>query len=223
MAKSTFGPGELEQLFHEGISRVADETHRAKILALALEYAGEPCAPDDEQQFAVFVGGPLYHAVEDLVGRDAAESMMSFFDPILSRWLVQSSSGAWRRRAEAAPARGQRPVVVVAVADQHAGAKLSAALAERGYLVHTVRDGKSALDRCREYLPRAMIIDAALPGPVDATKLCKLVRLALSNQAPPFVTLGEVEAPPSSGVTKTLPKGADGGQVVSAVTEVSTK
>ncbi len=223
MRGKAFGPGELKQLFLEGVGRIADSAQRDKILEKALEYAGEPCAPEDEQQFAVFVGGPLYHAVEDLMGRDAADSMMSFFDPILNRWLVLSSSGAWRRPS--GPGRGnttRRPIVVVASGDVATSSDVAAALEGRGYVIHTVRDGKAALDRCREYLPCAMIVDASLPGPVDAAKLCKLVRLALAEEAPAFLLLGELDAPPASGIAQQLPKAFEAAELVRALAALAS-
>ncbi len=209
-------PGELKQLYLEGIGLAAAESMRGKILDLADEYAGEPCSFDDEQQFTVFVGGPLYHAVEDLVGGDAADAMMEFFEPLLRKWLLRSSSGAWRRRPDSPPA-DDRPAVVIAFADAEVGVQLVTAFWAASYTVHAVLDGKDALDRCRQHMPRAVVLDAALPGPVGADKLCKLLRLALRDAAPSVVLMGEAGAAPSPGAAVALPKGTQASQVVRTV------
>jgi hypothetical protein len=213
MAARSFGPEELDQLFKEGVRRVTDdERQQAALLARALELAGEPCTPDDEQQFAVFVGGPLYHAAEDILGIEAANALMTFFEPIFGTWLKMSSTGRWRRPTPPV-APSVLDTVVVACADFFVANKLVAGLAKK-FTVRVVRDGKQALDTCRDHPPRAFVVDASLPGPVPAAKLCKLVMMATQLPAERCLILGDLAAP--AGM-RSLPRTSPPEQVLAII------
>jgi len=203
---SKLGRRERQGLLDEALKRVAGPEERRRISAVARSYAGGRCELEDEAQLSVYIGGPLYQAVAEVVSEQAAEAMMAFLAPVLNTWLTQSTSGAWRKRALAtAPASSQPLVLMVAEPGDNRDLVVRM-LCNEGYAVLCAADGKEAITRCRERRPSIVVADSGISGPVDARRLVQLIRLGLGEAMPPVIMLDDDCTEQPAGVAEVVEK-----------------
>lgn len=122
----------------------------------------------------------------------------------------------WTRRldprapgAPAAPA-AQRPVVVVAEADDVARCLVQGLAEADGYEVHSARDVGQALDACLRVAPAVLLFDPALPGAEPGALARRLRRLQRVALAPPCRLVAHTAAMDADTVRQGLEDGIDG-------------
>lgn len=187
--KGHIGPASFDG---DGLARVvqnavnqADSREDGELaLKEALTRAGAEAIPLSAGHLTAFVLGPLFEAVREQSGEEAARRVVSILKPVL------------RKRSELelgeAPVTPTKPIVLIVDDDIVVRAQLLAILNASGYTAVSAPDQNVALAmsvRCR---PDLIISDMSM-GRVKGSQLVALLKVAFHEAAPPIIILTEGE------------------------------
>jgi CheY-like chemotaxis protein len=208
-------PGEqLHRLVRQAIDRVGTEEQRDRVMHQALVASGHHDVPADLGEFAGFLFGPLKTATLEILGADAAETVVDCLEAVVSaRCEAASAVGT----EFAAPEQGT-PTILVVDSDIALRSQLIKLLKSKGYNPVSAPDANVALAMCVRYRPDLVMSEV----PSDASpgkQLAALLRVAFGDQAPPFLALvGETDPVPTrDGVAGAVRKPIDEAQLMAAV------
>lgn len=154
-------------------------------LQAALVRAGAEAIPLSAGHLTAFVLGPLFEAVREQSGDEAAHRVVSILKPVL-RKRSELELG------EAPPEAPSKPIVLIVDDDIVVRAQLLSILNANGYTAVSAPDQNVALAmsvRCR---PDLIISDMSM-GRVTGSQLAALLKVAFHEAAPPIIILTDGE------------------------------
>jgi len=202
------------------------------IMFNALSMADAPMVPDDPAGVLFFVLGSLDVAIERRVGRNAADTILADFEPVLAdaRERVRASairSGVAPKSEPRFPAvddslveSGVHPrvdgtqlddkpaevgTILVVSADGAQRDGLRRQLQDEGHRVVAAHDGHVGLALAVRYQPDVVICDLDMPR-VSGKELVSSLKLALGRRHPRVILLTETVVDPIPDVTHQVPK-----------------
>lgn len=123
-----------EQLLIEALGRLAVPAVAERILLDGLMRAGIDEVPRDSIAFSTFAAGPLREAVEEVLGGDAADAVLTDLGPVFAVAAESPVDSGIRIRRRSAPAPPQ-PLAVLATRDRRIGDQVASRLNERAEIV----------------------------------------------------------------------------------------
>jgi DNA-binding response OmpR family regulator len=190
----------LDHLLNEALGAVASPGVCDSLVATALRRVNLSRAPIDVDAFAHFAIHAIRVVVEDALGEDAAETVMTCLSPVIEQ--AQLASGVRRSPIPSAvdaptlPPLADRPPLVVLVDDNLGVLRvLERGLIQLGYDVLIASDGHAALSLCSRHGPDAVVADLHMPA-ISGQQFIALLKRTLGPAAPPVVILtGDAHAP----------------------------
>jgi CheY-like chemotaxis protein len=164
------------------VTQVGRREDGERALREALAVAGQDEVPMSAGHLTAFVLGPLFDAVIDQLGVDAAERMVCLLKPVL-----QKKSELELGTATPEPTK---PTVLIVDEDIVVRAQLLSILNASGYNAVSAPDQNVALAmsvRCR---PDIIISDMSM-GRVKGSQLAALLKVAFDEAAPPIIILND--------------------------------
>jgi len=177
------------ELLCETLDKLVQPALRDKLIAEALQIAGAEGVPDDVQQLAALVGGPLFGVVAARLGDQAALCVIEDLAPIIRKATpkagVKPISDVRRRKDRPASNDGTKWVVL---ADDDASLRevMATALRRAGHQVIAAPDGHIALAACRRHTPDLVISDVDMPT-MSGVHLAWLLALSYGAESPPVI------------------------------------
>jgi CheY-like chemotaxis protein len=168
----------LTQLLREALSRLASPEVSERILAEALRGAGLREVPQDPPSFGSFACGALSDAIEEALGPEAADAVLTDLGPAFVSEEGDASSGVRRRKRHSlAPPRDDAPVVLVASAKPASVDALVPRLRDRAKVV-AAYDIFALLQAAQKYLASSRSLTLLLDDEMPAIRPATLATLA---------------------------------------------